>query len=529
MSTRNRKAKPAARVRCAIYTRKSTEEGLEQEFNSLDAQRDSGEAYVKSLQHEGWECLPDRYDDGGFTGGNMDRPAVKRLMADIQAGKVDCVVVYKVDRLSRSLLDFAKMMETFEKHRVAFVSVTQQFNTSASMGRLVLNVLLSFAQFEREIISERTRDKIAASRRKGKWSGGMPLLGYDVDPRGSKLVVNDDESAKVRQIFDLYLEHQSIIGTIKILDQRGWLNKRWKTRKGHERGGLPFTKTSLFKLLTNVTYTGKIRYKDEVHEGEHCGIVDLEIWNRVQAILARNGRSGSSNVRNQFGALLKGILRCSSCGCSMTPTHTTKDGGKKRYRYYVCTAAQKRGWHTCPAKSIPAGEIERFIVDQIRCIGRDQRLQHETFAASRMKAEANIAELESEHLGIQRDLARWNIEVRKLLSQISPTDSDGPALKLMADHQERIGNATRRSVEIREEIGTLKGGIVDEKQFATAVSSFDPVWDSLTSHEQARLVHLLIQTVDYNGSTGDIEITFHPSGIASLAEEISHRREKESA
>ena len=185
-------------VRCAVYTRKSTEEGLEQEFNTLDAQRESAEAYVFSQQHEGWTCLPDRYDDGGFTGGNMERPALQRLMTDIADGKVDCVVVYKVDRLRRSLLDCARMMVTFERHRVSFVSITQQFNSATSMGRLVLNVLLSFAQFEREIISERTRDKVAATRRKGKWSGGTPILGYDVDPRGGKLLVNEDEAVRVR-------------------------------------------------------------------------------------------------------------------------------------------------------------------------------------------------------------------------------------------------------------------------------------------------------------------------------------------
>jgi site-specific DNA recombinase len=253
-----------AAIRCAIYTRKSTEEGLEQEFNSLDAQRESGEAYIKSQAHEGWTCLPERYDDGGFTGGNMDRPALRRLLADIEAGKIDCVVVYKVDRLSRSLLDFAKMMETFEKHQVSFVSVTQQFNTATSMGRLVLNVLLSFAQFEREIISERTRDKIAAARRKGKWAGGHPILGYDIDPRGFKLVVNEDEAIRVRAIFELYLEHQALLPVVQELDRRGWVNKRWTTRKGRERGGQPFTKTSLHKLLTNVAYIGKVRYRDQV-------------------------------------------------------------------------------------------------------------------------------------------------------------------------------------------------------------------------------------------------------------------------
>ena len=252
------RAGPPTTTRCAVYTRKSTEEGLEQEFNSLDAQRESGEAYIKSQVNEGWECLPDRYDDGGYSGGNMERPALKRLLADIDAGKVDSVVVYKVDRLSRSLLDFAKMVETFDRHHVSFVSVTQLINTSTSMGRLMLNVLLSFAQFEREIISERTRDKIAAARRRGKWSGGMPLLGYDVDPRGSKLAVNEEEAARVRAIFQLYLELQSLIPVVVELERRGWTNKRWTTRKGRERGGKPFTKTSLHRLLTNVVYVGKI-------------------------------------------------------------------------------------------------------------------------------------------------------------------------------------------------------------------------------------------------------------------------------
>ena len=208
-------------VRCAVYTRKSTEEGLEQEFNSLDAQREAAEAYVRSQAGQGWSLLPQRYDDGGFTGGNMDRPALQRLLADIRAGQVDCCVVYKVDRLSRSLLDFARLMETFEQHQVAFASITQQFNSATSMGRLVLNVLLSFAQFEREIIAERTRDKVAATRRKGKWAGGRPLLGFDIDPRGGKLLVNADEAQRVRDIFALYLEHGALLPVVQELERRG--------------------------------------------------------------------------------------------------------------------------------------------------------------------------------------------------------------------------------------------------------------------------------------------------------------------
>jgi site-specific DNA recombinase len=233
-------------VRCAIYTRKSTEEGLQQEFNSLDAQREAAEAFIASQRHEGWTLIPDSYDDGGYTGANMERPALKRLLADIEAEKVDCVVVYKVDRLSRSLLDFARMVAIFEKRGASFVSVTQQFNTTASLGRLTLNILLSFAQFERELIAERTRDKMSAARRKGKWVGGSPVLGYDVAPGGGKLVVNEDEARRVRAIFDLYLEYRTLIPTVGEINRRGWTTKQWTTKNGREHCGKPFTKSGLF-------------------------------------------------------------------------------------------------------------------------------------------------------------------------------------------------------------------------------------------------------------------------------------------
>jgi len=359
---------PAPRVvRCAVYTRKSTEEGLEQEFNSLHAQRESAEAYIKSQKQAGWICLPQHYDDGGFTGGNLDRPALKRLLADIDKGLIDSVITYKVDRLSRSLLDFAKIMETFEKRQVAFVSVTQMFNTATSMGRLVLNVLLSFAQFEREIISERTRDKIAAARRKGKWVGGQPLLGYDV--QGSKLVVNEEEAVRVRAIFDLYLKHQGLIPVVQELEKRGWLTKRWQTRKGHFRGGQRFTKGSLHHLLTNPVYLGKVKYKKEVHPGEHQAIIPPDVWQQVQDLLRQ--KSPDTTVRTESHALLKGILRCKPCGFAMTPSFACKKGGK-RYRFYACINALKRGRQVCPSRYLPAQEIERMVVEQIRELVQSQ-------------------------------------------------------------------------------------------------------------------------------------------------------------
>jgi site-specific DNA recombinase len=509
------KANTAPTMRCAIYTRKSTEDGLEQEFNSLDAQRESGEAYIKSQAQEGWTCLSDRYDDGGFTGGNMDRPAVQRLLADIEAGRVDCVVVYKVDRLSRSLLDFARMMETFEKHKVSFVSVTQQFNTSTSMGRLVLNVLLSFAQFEREMISERTRDKIAAARRKGKWVGGMPLLGYNVVD--SKLVVDPDEAEQVRQIFGLYLEHEGMLPVVEELGARGWITKRWTTAKGTQRGGRAFDKNSLWYLLTNITYVGKLRYKEEVHAGEHDAIIDGDLWQRVQSKLQRNGRTGGAMVRNRFGALLKGMIHCVPCGCSMSPTHATRDG-TKRYRYYVCLSAQKRGWQSCPSQSIPAGEMERFVVEQIKDIGRDPLLVAETVRRARAQTDERIAEVEAEERRLGRELAGHQRDMHKLIEQLGAASTDGVATALLADVQERAQTAERRLSELGDERQRLGRDLLDEADVARALAAFDPVWETLSPREQARLLQLLIERVDYDGRDGTISITFHPSGIKALAD-----------
>jgi site-specific DNA recombinase len=349
-------------VRCAIYTRKSTEEGLEKEFNSLDAQRATAEAYIVSQQHDRWVCLPERYDDGGFTGGNLERPALQRLLEAIAAGQVDCVLVQKVDRLSRSLLDFARLMELFEQYQVAFVSVTQQFSTATSVGRLILNVLLSFAQFERELIAERTRDKIAAARRNGKWIGGLPVLGYDVDPKSAKLRVNEAEAARVRAIFALFLEHQTLRSVLRELDRRGWRTKRWRTRKGHERGGRRFTRNHLRQLLSNVTYTGQIRYRNEVHPGEHPALIDATTFAQVQELLRRNRQA--AGLRLGQAALLQGILYCRQCGAAMT-VHVGKEGDP-RVRCYVCAGNRLLGQPHCPAAPLPARFIERLVVRHLQ-------------------------------------------------------------------------------------------------------------------------------------------------------------------
>ncbi|MGV3483333.1 MAG: recombinase family protein [Planctomycetaceae bacterium] len=495
----------ATQIRCAIYTRKSTEEGLEQEFNTLDAQRDAGEAYIKSQQQEGWTCLPDRYDDGGFTGANMDRPALRRLIEDIESGKVDCVVVYKVDRLSRSLLDFARIMETFDRRKVSFVSVTQAFNTASSMGRLILNVLLSFAQFEREMISERTRDKIAATRRKGKWSGGMPVLGYSV--QDTKLVVDEFEAERVRDIFELYLQRKSLLDVANELRDRDWRTKRWRTKKEIERGGRPFDKMSLYQVLTNVTYIGKVRYKDETHQGEHAAIVDGEVFVAVQRQLEKNGQSGGRGVRNKHNALLRGLLRCEACGCGMSHSYSKK--GSRLYRYYVCHHAQKNGWDKCPSPSLPAGEIEQFVVDQVKRIGKDPALIRETVAESWRQTDLGVKRLTSQKAALVRGLGAECAELDKLAA-------DDVHAARVNDAQHRIRVTENRIAQIDGEIEALKRTAIEDAEIRETLVNFDDLWREIPPREQSRVIELLMDKISYDGHAGKLSISYRPNGIQSL-------------
>ena len=326
-------------VRCAIYTRKSTEEGLEQDYNSLHAQRDACAAYVSSQTGEGWTLLPEIYDDGGFSGGNMDRPALKRLMAEIEAGRIDVVVVYKVDRLTRSLPDFSKIVEVLDKAGASFVSVTQAFNTTTSMGRLTLNVLLSFAQFEREVTGERIRDKIAASKKKGLWMGGRPVLGYD--PDGRTLKINAKEAPVIRWMFGRYLELRSANRLVQELAARGVVTKRWTTRAGEPRGGLPIERGGAYHMLRNPIYVGDIPHKDVVYPGQHPGLIDRETFDAVQALLdtTRRTRKPGKPRPAHTGAPLTGLM-FDSVGNVMSPVSSPRKGGAT-YRYYVSTALQK--------------------------------------------------------------------------------------------------------------------------------------------------------------------------------------------
>ena len=359
------------RMRCAVYTRKSSEEGLDQEYNSIDAQRDAGHAYVASQRAEGWIPVADDYDDPAFSGGNMERPGLKRLMADIESGKIDVVVIYKIDRLTRSLADFSKMVEVFERQGVSFVSVTQQFNTTTSMGRLMLNVLLSFAQFEREVTGERIRDKIAASKRKGMWMGGVPPLGYDVENR--RLVPNPQEAKLIRHIFTRFVELGSSTKLVKELKLDGVTSKAWTTQDGKVREGKPIDKGLVYKLLGNRTYLGELRHKEQWYQAEHLPIVDQTVWDSVHAILATNGRSRANATRATTPFLLKGIV-FGHDGRALTPWHSTKKTTGKRYRYYLPMRDLKEHAGASGLPRMPAAELESAVLDQLRNILRAPNL-----------------------------------------------------------------------------------------------------------------------------------------------------------
>jgi DNA invertase Pin-like site-specific DNA recombinase len=407
--------KPVVRkLRCAVYTRKSTEEGLDMEFNSLDAQREACEAYIASQKAEGWMLVPDRYDDGGFSGGTLERPALRRLMADIEARRVDVVVVYKIDRLSRSLMDFTRLVEVFDRNAVTFVSVTQSFNTTTSMGRLTLNILLSFAQFERELTGERIRDKFAASRKKGMWMGGWAPLGYDI--RDRKLVINATEAAHVRFIFERFARLRSVTKLIPILAAEGIKAK----------SGKPVEKGYLYRIISNPVYVGEARHKGTSYPGEHKAIIDRALWQRVQDTLKESPRKRATRSRARTPALLKGLIFGPN-GTAMTPSHTRRNG--KLYRYYIDMDVLKRGAAPGPISRIAAGDVERVVIDQLRAILRTPEIVVRTWRTARPKSD-NITEA----------------EVRDALQQLDPIWDE-----LFPAEQDRIVELLVERVDIQED------------------------------------------------------------------------------
>lgn len=352
--------------RCAIYTRKSHDEGLEQDYNSLDAQRDAAMNYIASQRANGWQALPDSYDDGGWSGGSINRPALQRMMTDVRAGLIDIVVVYKIDRLSRSLTDFAELQTEFEKYDVSFVSVTQEINTGTSSGRMMLNILMTFAQFEREVIAERIRDKLSASKKKGKYVGGLLPLGYRGDSVNMKMVIEPEEAKIVRLIYDEYLRTSSPKAVQRLLEGKGIRGREWVSKKGLRHGGRPLSIAVIRDILQNPIYIGKLRYRGKVYDGEHEGIIPVKLWERVQSTFKAN----SESCHQRSGRDLKpfaGLIYCGHCNAPMFVAAVTKPNGR-RYRYYICHVDEKRAHRECPLHRVPAETLEQLLLNRIAAL-----------------------------------------------------------------------------------------------------------------------------------------------------------------
>ncbi|MBI5725836.1 MAG: recombinase family protein [Planctomycetes bacterium] len=501
-------------VRCAIYTRKSHEEGLEQEFNSLDAQREAAESYIASQRHEGWIALPADYSDGGFSGGTMERPALQKLMADIERGRVDCIVVYKVDRLSRSLMDFAKLVTLFDQHEVSFVSVTQQFNTTTSMGRLTLNILLSFAQFEREIIGERIRDKKLASAMKGKYIGGQPFLGYDIDREKKRLLVNPAEADMVRQIFESFIETKSCLAVARELNAKDHHTKEYKAIKnGKIAGGKRWNKVYVYRVLTNRKYLGEVVHKGKSYPGEHEPIVDRKIWDQVQRIMADNYHVRSMKIRQKAPALLKGILRCGHCGKLMGAGHTKRRG--RRYRYYICNHAQRNGYDACPIRSVAAGQIETAVKDRIRIILRSPDMIAKTFRQVQAQSDREREELDGQKKRLETRLE----ELKRAVGRLAKSDTkDGMLADELRKLNEEYSETQNRLAEISHTLDTLDSSGPTEDDVRDALQKLDPLWDELFPAEKERIVKLLVEEVVASKDNLLIRLRLH--GIKSLVAEL---------
>lgn len=479
---------PPRVVRIAAYCRKSHVAGLDQAFNSLDAQREAIANYVASQKGAGWTLLDTDYSDGGLSGATMDRPGFQRLLADVVAGKVDGLVVYRLDRLSRRFTDYIGILQLLEQHHALFASVSEQFTTSTPTGRLVLHQLALFAEFERATTAERVRDKVRAAKRRGLWCGGRPVLGYDVI--GKKLVINADEAAQVQAMFQLYLEHGALRGTVAELRRRGWRNKSFVNAKGVAVEGEAFTKPRLHALLVNPLYAGQVRAGDDVVQGAHDAIVPRELWDAVQAHLRANANDKSA-TRNKTGALLRGLMRCKRCGSPMTYTFSTKKS--RRYCFYTCHRLHTEGADACPGSRVQAGAFETFVCKQIAVIGTDEELLARTADAVEHRATE------------QRDVL--TAELRRGERELQRADGD------------RAATLGARLTDVRAELAALDRAT--EPRLRTALAAFTPVWEHLFPAERERILRLLIERIDFDPDTGTADFELRPAGIETLAKEAT--------
>lgn len=491
--------------RCAIYTRKSTSAGLEQDFNSLDAQREACEQYISRQACIGWQLLPEKYDDGGFTGGNLERPAFQRLMQDAEAGKIDVVVVYKVDRLSRSLLDFAKVMDRFNNAGAAFVSVTQNFSTADAMGRLTLNMLMSFAEFERSMIAERTRDKITMARRKGKWTGGPTPLGYDVVER--KLVVNESEATLIQRIYELYLAKRSAVAVAHALNAEHRTTKHHVSKNGKIRGARAWDKNAVLHILRSPIPAGLMPCGNEVHEGEHKAIVERKLYERVQALLAEGTKHLKRWGRNPE-YILTGLLRCALCDQAFSPASTRKNN--REYRFYRCSTRDKKGSDKetggCPARPLPARAIEEFVIERVREALADGKLAGEVTAAVTKRLAHQRAALDTERAELPTLIATTSSEGKRLVESASNVTGAGRRLLdvKLQEVGDKLGRLESRFAEVQRKLALLDELEIESGWVGTCLQNFDRIWDTLGAENRARLVRAVISRVEVNEPNNDV-------------------------
>ncbi len=485
-------------VRVGIYVRTSSDENLDQSFNSLDAQEAACAAYAASRAPEGWVVAGARFADGGFSGGNLERDGLNNLLAAIQAGLIDVVIVYKLDRLTRSIRDFAKLVDVFDRHDVRVVSVTQSIDTSNAMGKLLLHVLLSFAEFERELACERTRDKIKATRQRGVWLGGRPVLGYDGSDAGP--LVNAAEASVVRGIFAAYLEHRSLSAEVGELKARGITNKSWTAKDGRALGGQPFSKSTLSQMLSNVLYAGLVPHKSATYPGKHQAIIAPDVFKRVQHLLATNNRAGAGLGTQQRHApgLLKGLLVCGCCGKGMQYTNAKGDRGIV-YRYVRCVTP------SCPTKAVPAGEIENFVLAKVRGTFTDGSLVTRVFDIVRSKASERVLDLEA-----QRELLHDELrEAEPLLTHATES------VRIEAASRHTQASSTLASVE--KALAEARASLVDRATVEAGLREFDSLFACLSPTERSQLIASVVERVTFDGVKGEVAITKRSTGNTSTA------------
>jgi site-specific DNA recombinase len=494
-------------LRCAIYTRKSTEDGLEQEYNTLHAQRDSCEAYINSQKSRGWEIIPTEYDDGGFTGANTKRPAYNRLVADIKANLVDMVVVYKVDRLSRSLADFANIMTMLDNNKAGFVSVTQYFDTSSSIGRMTLNILITFAQFEREMISERIRDKIARSRQKGKYMGGQPVLGYDVVNK--KLIINEEEQYQIVKIYEFYSNGKSINEVVDMVNDYGWTTKQWTTQKGKLYGGKKFNKQLLYKILKNPLYIGKVCHYEKIYHGEHEAILPDILFEKVQSLLEKNRATNKTKDQTRTPSMLRGILHCSSCGSKMIVSYTKKKN--KKYMYYSCLNMVKNGRSKCKNKSVPTHKMDEFVVKHISNISNDPRFLQQFIEVYSKQRVTEIENITLEQKGLTYKLASFQVERDKLQQENNYLHVD-----TIISIQNQISTVTNRLEYLNSKKTVLESSDLNAGDITVILNKFFPIWNKLTTDEQNKILDKLFEQIFWDSQTQSLDFNYSPLGIQLL-------------